>query len=309
MHKICLIISFLFLYSGLNAQNIVGKGNTLPLVGYWSVGTTKNVKSVNTTTQVKGSKTTIANRKTESTWKVVDSTDKSYVIHYTMNSFSSDQTSDSFLMAFAQVFKGITMKYCTNEVGIFDSIINIKEISTLCNNGLDNAIKSMKWPDNNYTKEVKSKLKEMLGDLFTFKASLEEELHVIHYFYGLEYQLSKLYTYDYELPSLIGGENYPSKLKMKMSSLTPAADKVKLTGTIIPNPETYHNIAFKNLSNYCEYYGLPKPKKTDIAMYSSTHKIESTYSMTEAWPMVCTYIKINTSDKSKTTETLTISFN
>ncbi len=291
-----------------NAQNIVGIGNKLPLVGYWSKGISKNVSCTYITSKEKDGQISNTIRKTECTWEITDSTETNYIINYTLKNFNPESISDSFLIAFMQVLKGVPIKYCTSETGVFDSIINIGEVSKACIKGIDASIESLKWKNTGIAQLNRNKLKLILSDLISLKSSIEEELLIIHYFLGVEFELGKQYDYDSELPSLIGGENYPSTLSFKMTTINEELDNVNFSGYIIPNNATFLDIFYKNYSIFCSNYGLPIPSKSQIKGINTSHKFESSYSLKNGWPLKITYTKINNTPNSNNTESIILEF-
>ena len=131
------------------SQNTIQKGNTIPMVGYWFKGAHKNVTYTKTETKTVKGKPVVETSVMNALWEIKDSTDKHYTIHYTYKNFIFSNPKDSVSIAYAELFKGVTIKYRTNELGVFDTILNLDEIIAISNKGLNNVFKKLQFfPDN-----------------------------------------------------------------------------------------------------------------------------------------------------------------
>lgn len=288
------------------SQNTIQKGNTIPLVGYWYKGAKKNVTYTKTDSKTVKSKLQVENSVVSALWQIVDSTDKHYTIHYTYQNFIFSNPKDSISIAYSELFKGITVKYRTNELGVFDTILNLEEIISVSNKSLNNVFKRLNWPDNEVTRGVAQKIKQLFNNPELLRSSISEEMVLIHYFYGLEYKLNTAYTYDYYLENAFGGEPFPSIAVFKMTALNAANDRCKLTANITPVDKEFKRIVYETMVSISESMQLPKPQKSDFATAMLQHKCEAEYSIAEGWPIKITFTKISTIDGSKSTSVTTI---
>lgn len=298
---------FILLYSSiLFSQNTIQKGNTIPMVGYWYKGAHKNVTYTKTETKTVKGKPAVETSVSNALWEIKDSTDKHYTIHYTYKNFIFSNPKDSVSIAYAELFKGITIKYRTNELGVFDTILNLEEIIAISNKGLNNVFKKLNWPDNELTRALAQKMKSFFNNPTLLRTSISEEMVLIHYFYGLEYKLNQAYTYDYYMENSFGGEPFPAIAVFKMTALNAANDRCKLTVNITPNDKEFKRILYETMVSLSEAMQLPKPLKTDLATAILQHKCEAEYSITEGWPLKITFTKISTINDRKTTAVTTI---
>ncbi len=305
--KIFLVFTFLSITCLLNAQNTIQKGNILPVVGYWHIGAKKNVLYSKAETKVKDAKTTIETTTINALWEIIDSTEKNYVIHFIYQNLLFSDHKDSISRVYAEIFKGITVKYRTNELGVFDTILNIDEIIKHTNEVTKTVFQKLNWPDNEVTRTIIKKTKLLFENPTMLSASISKEMALIHYFYGLEYKLNTTYTYDYFLANTLGGEPFPSIAVYKMTALNTATDRAKLTAVITPIEKKYKRIIYESMVNLAESMGLPKPKKSDFANSITLHKCEAEVSITEGWPIKVTFTKISAIQTSKTIEVVSIS--
>ena len=288
------------------SQNTIQKGNTIPMVGYWFKGAHKNVTYTKTETKTVKGKPVVETSIMNALWEIKDSTDKHYTIHYTYKNFIFSNPKDSVSIAYAELFKGVTIKYRTNELGVFDTILNLDEIIAISNKGLNNVFKKLNWPDNDVTRVVAQKMKSLFNNPTLLRTSISEEMVLIHYFYGFEYKLNQAYTYDYYMENTFGGEPYPAVAVFKMTALNATDDRCKLTANITPNDKEFQRILYETMVNISEAMQVPKPQKSELATALLLHKCEAEYSIAEGWPVRITFTKTSTINGSKTTAVTTI---
>ncbi len=284
------------------SQNTIQKGHTIPMVGYWHKGAHKNVTYTKTETKTVKGKPLVETAVMNALWEIKDSTDKHYTIHYTYKNFIFSNPKDSFSIAYAELFKGVIIKYRTNELGVFDTILNLDEIKAISNKGLNNVFKKLNWPDNEVTSFVAQKMKL----LFNNPKRISEEMVLIHYFFGLEYKLNQAYTYDYFMENTFGGEPYPALAVFKMTALNAAADRCKLTVNITPNDKELKRILYETMVSVSAAMQITKPQKSDFATAILQHKCEAEYSIAEGWPIKIIFTKISTISGRKSSVVTTI---
>lgn len=304
--KIYSALILLLVSNSLFSQNSIQKGNTIPMVGYWYKGAKKNVSYTKTETKSNNGKSVVETTVANALWQVVDSTDKSYTIHYTYKNFVFSNPKDSVAIAYSELFKGVTVKYRTNELGMFDTVLNLDEIIDISNKGLNKVFKKLNWPDNEVTRTIAQKIKQLCNNPTLLRTSISEEMVLIHYFYGLEYKLNQAYTYDYYMENTFGGEPYPAVAVFKMTALNSAADRCKLTVNITPIDKEFKRILYETMVSLSEAMQVPKPQKSELATAILLHKCEAEYSIAEGWPIKITFTKTSTINGSKSTAVTTI---
>ena len=290
------------------AQNIISSDKTLPVVGYWGKGAKFKMQYSKTQTNVSQGKSKSEIISYNALWQVADSTALHYIIHLTYLDFNFINPSDSFNILFFQMFKNVRVKYLTNELGAFDSIINMKEIIANCRKGIDHVINNYTFANAKHKESSKLKLLALLNNTDLFKNSISEDLYFMHYFYGLQYKKDVSYTYDSELPNNLGGINIPSKSVYKLNYINSATNRIKLTCITTPVEKNFKTIMYESLVNYSKLLELPKPKKEVVSSFSLIHKCETEMSLLDGWFIKTTYSKIFISDTNKSTETINITF-
>lgn len=239
-------------------------------------------------------------------WQIKDSSEKYYTIYYTYKTFEFSNPKDSINIAFAEIFKGVTVKYRTNELGTFDTIINLSEIMELTRKGISGIIKKLNWPDDQKSRIVIDNIKNLLNNPVMLQNSISEDMVLIHYFYGLEYKLNTPYTYDSYMDNNLGGEPFPAKVVFRLTAINAAADRAKFTATITPDAVTYKRIIYETMCTIAEQMQIAKPKKSDFETSHALHKCEAESSIAEGWPLKIVFTKISSLEDNKTTEVTTI---
>ena len=247
-YKIIILI-ILFLSFNCKAQNIISSDKTLPVVGYWEKGAKFKMQYSKTQTNVSQGKSKSETISYNALWQVADSTALHYIIHLTYLDFNFINPSDSFNILFFQMFKNVRVKYLTNELGAFDSIINMKELISNCRNGIDHLINNYTFVNTNHKEISKKKLLTLLNNTDLFKNSISEDIYFMHYFYGLQYKKNVSYTYDSELPNNLGGINIPSKSVYKLNYVNSLTNRIKLTSITAPVEKYFKTIIYESLVN------------------------------------------------------------
>lgn len=302
------IILLLIFSQQLFAQNTVTNGKTMPLVGYWFNGASKKVTNTKVTSKVKKGITTSETITVKSLWQIKDSTEKSYTIHYTYNDFSFSNPNDSLNIVFAEIFKGITIRYRTNELGNFDTILNLNEIIALTEKGIDRVFKKLNWPENPTTTQIIDNIRNLASNPVMLQNSISEDMVLIHYFYGLEYTLNEPYSYDYYMANNLGGEPFPAKVTFKLSTISEVKDRANFIATITPDSKEYKRIIYESMCTFAEQMQIEKPSKKEFETSKAIHQCEAETSITEGWPVKVVFTKTSSIQDSKSSEVTTITF-
>lgn len=200
---------FLFLSFPFNA---IADGTVLPFVAYWSVGDTYDFK----VTKIK--RKWLNGRLTEhdsvsyiSQFKVLDSTDTGYRISWTYKEGDGHKILPSFMKEKSPQFQLSEVIYKTDALGSFLEIENLDSITS--------AFRSLftKFITTNKNPSIEKIIRATLP-IYTYQEGIElkifNELHLIHFPFGLSYSVTKPIYYDDVLPNLAGGNPIRAKGKI-----------------------------------------------------------------------------------------------
>ncbi len=300
------IYSIVFLITqSITAQNTIGKDKTLPMVGYWHIGANRNVNvTEQTITNLEDNNDTLKSTY-KAKWTVIDSTAKNYTINYTISNLYFSNLNDSFNQLLNELLPKLTFKYQTNDLGVFDTIVNEKEIKeTLLNakNKIDKYVNSQRNESDKTSKNYR--LLNMFFQLY-LEYEIPQDIKKIHHFYGLQYKKNTAYTYDTILIDPNSLRNFKAKSVFKLTNTYPNLDKVKFTCNTNSYKELKGNDRklWKELKNG-EFAGV-KIRKGKMSIVNT---FESEISLLEGYPLSIKFNSLCTAKTITTNETITITF-
>lgn len=214
MNKILLIA--LLIISNLNAigQNQffpnLKKPNVVTTIIYMRNGETMNYHVTETKSNYKnGKEKPQSSIKTEYDieLKITDSTEKTYNYELTYSGFKTENGETDLDNELAKIMEGVTIKFQTDEIGIFDTITNLNELSKTMIESID--VISEKYLNLIKKEEEKKLMKnklEFMKVVFTqpenMEVAFQEDILSIFSLYGIEMTLNKPQEYEIEFPLL-----------------------------------------------------------------------------------------------------------
>ncbi|CAM3616684.1 hypothetical protein FLGE108171_06360 [Flavobacterium gelidilacus] len=214
MYKTSLIL-ILFLFSfPLFAQT---DSTNIAFVAYWEEGDSYDYKV--TKTKQKWKKEVLTENKIQSynaNFLVLKSTPTSYTIKWSFeNDLNSNLNLDEDILKKISKNKNIDIIYKTSETGVFQEIVNWKEVSKLYKNIFDDIIKS--YAKDEKGKEIKEALKPF-QDIYNSKEGIEQlilkEIQYFHFPMGLEFDTKEIIEFEEEIPNMFGGNPIKANAKL-----------------------------------------------------------------------------------------------
>lgn len=211
MMKWLLLVSIILTNSTLFAfQNTTDSSSTFPLIAYWSKGDVINFTIQKTRIDsTANQKPKTVEQIFKSTITVLDSTADSYKLNYTRNIDFDFSTSmfkglNKNLINEMKELSTINIQYLTDERGQFQEIINQNEILTKYKNSLNLILNQLSKSETNINEQ--KKIKQVFSEI-TSKITEEqiiniysEEIQLIHFPYGYEWNIKDTTYYEEELP-------------------------------------------------------------------------------------------------------------
>ncbi|MGB0890769.1 MAG: hypothetical protein ACPGUU_00360 [Flavobacteriaceae bacterium] len=230
MKKILYFICIIFCIKISHAQteattdSIAQKNKSISFISYWSVGDSYNYKITKTKQVYKEDKLT-KDTKNEyiSSFTVIDSTANSYTISWKYeNDLGNTFKLPKELTEKFSKYQFTEIKYKTSELGEFQEIINWKEVSELMSKMIDDIVIVLS-KDDNEAKKVLDKSMEAFKQLYSSKSGIEKlvlkELQYFHFPLGYEFDTTKPFYYDDQLPNMLGGSPMKAKAKIYFESV------------------------------------------------------------------------------------------
>lgn len=173
--------------------------------------------------------------------KVTDSTATSYDFALTYTDYELDEETMGFLKELAELNKGLTIRYRTDELGSFDTILNLEELQKDLIEKLNLSKKLIAESQNEDEREmaeiygmVIDNMITQFGDRLNVEALFLTDIVMLHGFYGFELQQGK--PQDIELQYVTLGDFVLTGTgRLTLSTINKAKDECFFSTTEKPN--------------------------------------------------------------------------
>jgi coenzyme F420-reducing hydrogenase delta subunit len=213
-------------------------------IGYWNLGQKARYKVKHNTSNFKGDSKKPSSENVceyQFTIEVVDSTETSYQFELKYDKFSINGEQPDFLKEIIQMQNSMVIRYQTNELGQFDTILNLVELRQTFSDQLD--LIRDKFSSLVTEKEEKEifiqtfdNFTQRFKELDDVEDMFIEDILYLHGFYGIEMTLSK--PLDIELLySTIGDNVLTGMAKITLNSINKKSDECSFAINGKPNKE------------------------------------------------------------------------
>lgn len=241
--------------------------STAQVIGYWD----KNEKQSYIVTQekykIKDSDTTSRDfYKYAVDITIVDSTANSYIIDWFYKDYEI-QSENALIQKLASVTNDMNVRVRTNELGVFQEVINWKDVRDYILKGTRLLKKETKDIPN------MDDFIEQLEGMYSTKESIElgavKEMQQFYTFHGAKYEYGNEYNADMKVASLYGGEPFDTKMTVWLDELNPDDNNFIIRMNQTVNTEQLTNATFDYLVKMAETLKVPAPKREDIPEVSN----------------------------------------
>jgi hypothetical protein len=261
----------------LLSTNVFGQINlndsTAQAIGYWD----KNEKQSYIVTQesykIKDSDTTSREFfKYAVDITIVDSTANSYIIdwYYKDYEFKSD---NPIMQKLATITDNVHIRIRTNELGVFQEIINWEHVR-------DYILKGIKMVKDE-TKEIPNfeNFVTQLEALYSTKESIElgavKEMQQFYAFHGGKYKYGDEYKVDLKMHNMQGGEPFDTKVTVWLDEIDSENNNFIMRTEQVVDSKQLTNSTFEYLTKMAETLKIPPPKRDELPEISNTIWIAS----------------------------------
>ncbi|MDH4471413.1 MAG: hypothetical protein QE487_02335 [Fluviicola sp.] len=209
-------------------------------IGYWNNGQSTDYHVKETQASYKG-KSEKPFKSSSSEYdielRVVDSTAESYVFEMKYTNYVPDPEAKQFIHKMAELQNDLLIRYQTNELGQFDTILNLVELQQqliekleLCVGYIDEEEDEMK----EIYKMVITAMSEKFKQLNNIEALFLSDIITIHGFYGIEMQQGKPIDIELSYPT-IGDIVLTGTGKVTLNTINKSKDECIFSTTEKPN--------------------------------------------------------------------------
>lgn len=282
-----------------NAQNRT-TDTSATCIAFWKNKATKayQIKHSKERSSAKGITTSEAIY--EAHLKITDSTAAGFTVEWVYKNFKSTGAADNNINSLNAILEGLKIIYKTDDVGIFNELVNWKEVKEFAIGNYEKAVVN-KNTDKEFIFAL-SQIKAIFQSKENIEAVLIREVQLFHSPYGAEYTQSPVVT-ETELPNVTGGAPFPATIILKLDELNLPKDycKVSLNQTVDKGKSGPIMAAMlKKLS------GLKTVDEAEINSQVKDMEISDlnsfTYSISEGWMSKIVYKRIANVGISKSVE-------
>lgn len=254
----------LLFVSTLTAQ-INTKDSTVQVIGYWDLLEKQTYKISEESYQVVNAKDTVKRELYTYVADVVvtDSTANSYTIEWRAHDYKVLKSANPFTEKLLAISDSTPVIVKTNEMGVFQEVVNWEAIRDIIKKGTDMLRKDFKDTIPNF-----DKLMDQVNGMYASKEVIEnsciEEIQQLLTFHGAKYKMDDEISVPVKLPNNYGGEPLDGNLTAWLDEINPDEDNCVLRFTQTADAKQLTDAAYKQLNKIADIMKLPVPKKEDF---------------------------------------------
>ena len=197
-----LLLLFFLIANSAFAQNLTSD-TTATIITYWAAGDTQSYSVTSTQKNFENNVLTKDSKNSHTvTFTVLEETLTGYIVE----AYFEDYINDSDLFP-----NGLKAVYTTDDLGVYTSLINYKELKDSMNVAYDRLVEQS---SSSQVKEIINNLRKTATSEASIEYILLEDLQVFHNPFGNEYTL--------------GGDNFPGIMFIELTELEPKKDHCQL---------------------------------------------------------------------------------
>lgn len=256
------LITCVYSYGQINLED-----STVQIISYWDKGEVQNYKIINKKTKYNNdviitSDSTI--NYVEVT--VLDSTQNSYTVQWLYRDYKV--SNDEISQMLSNLPGNTKIIYKTNELGVFQEVVNWQEIRDEMNQSIEVLIKRMK-EDNKMDNESVEKVIKQMTATFSTKEAIESivitDIQQFHSFHGAIYPVGETLEYETQLPNIFGNEPFSANLYVTLEEIYPDNNTYLISSETITSKEQLLAATIEYLVKTAELMG----QQLDTAMFEN----------------------------------------
>ncbi len=246
--------------------NVFGQINmndsTAQVIGYWDMNEKQSYTVTQDNFKITDSDTTSREfHKYTVDITIVDSTANSYLIEWLYRDYEI-QSDNELIQKLSSITEDMTVRIRTDELGVFQEVVNWKEVR-------DYILKATKLMDKE-TKNIPNmdKFINQIEGMYGTKESIElgavKEMQQFYTFHGAKYELGEEYNIDMQAANLYGGDPFDMRVIVWLDELNPQNNNfiIRMQQTI--DSEQLTEATYDYLTKIAETMETPAPEKEDI---------------------------------------------
>lgn len=264
----------------LSAQ-IEMKDSTVQVIAYWNKGETQKYTVTTNKYKLKGNDTISKDvLKYDVLVTVIDSTANSLTLKWDYSNYSL-VTDNPMLKRISSMFEDVDVVVKTNEMGVFQEVVNVAEIQTkikqLCSK------LSVEFKDVPNISAIVNQVEKTVASKEAIESAAIDEILQFLYFHGGKYTKDELYEIQTTLPNIYGGKPFDGMSTVQFDELNEAEDNVVIRMWQTVNEEQLLEATYKYVSDLAKAMKVDPPKKNDLKNLKNEMTIASRIHGSSGW--------------------------
>lgn len=263
-------------------QNSVAD-STATIISHWKKGEVINLALLKQRNKLKGSQLLFNEGSTyEATITILDSSQEGYTLEWIYRNFKlKNPHAHPIVEGMTKLSEGMKVKYTTNQLGAFTSLLNWQEIQEIGLKKIDGIFGAIKDPQ---VMAVASQAKSMFNSKSSIELLAIKEVRLYHSLYGKEqYELNEVLKIATQVPNILGGDPLPALLTIEMTALKPEENYCKIQTLKTLDEEKTSKIIFAYLTKTAKATGATAPTEKDLPLIKISEKNEFEVDLKSGW--------------------------
>jgi len=270
-------LSILFFFVTINLFGQINiEDSTVQAITYWEKGETYNYFLKNKKIKIDDGDTTVTE---DNSYKVKvsikEATEDSYTVEWFYSDFKSEITNET-MEKLSKITDKMKVIFKTNEMGVFQEVVNWKEIKSYTDKAIETLTKDFKD-----VPQLQELIKQ-ISSLFSTKESIENtairDIQQYHTFFGASYKLGQIVEAQMQGPNVFGGEPFDIELAVYLEEYYPNDDLYDLVAIQEVDKEQLTNATIEYVTKLTTSMGVEAPDfsnfpelSNDIVTFSRFH--------------------------------------
>lgn len=255
----------------LMSINVYGQINmtdsTAQVIGYWDINEKQSYIITQEKFKIKDTDTTSREfYKYEVDVTIVDSTANTYTIDWFYKNYEI-RSENVLINKLASLSEDMTVRIQTDELGVFQEVINWKDVRDYILRGTELLRKETKDIPN------MDKFIKQIEGMYSSKESIElgavKEMQQFYTFHGAKYEYGEEYYADMKVANLYGGEPFDTKVIVWLDEINPDDNNFILRMQQTVDSEQLTKATYDYLVKMSETLNVPAPKREQIPEVSN----------------------------------------
>lgn len=286
MRKLLIIPLILF---GYNSFAQILNDTTVQFVGYWNINETQLYRVDFKKYTIEGQDTSsVESICYDSEVTIIDSSTSGYTIRWTYKNYDY-QTNNKFTEKLMKIAQDMSIIYKTDELGVFQEIVNFEEIKSIIDKSIDTLAIEFKDIPN------LDAILQQVRQTFTTKEAIEtvgiNEIRYFHTPFGAMYDINTTYNSETKLPNLYGGEPFDASIESEIVVVDTSnlSSVVKIFTTV--DSEQLTNATFEYFKSVAKATNAPEPKRSDMPDLKMQTRYASNIHSPSGWVFYAIMVK------------------